>query len=366
MNALAELSEEFSQKYKQYNMNILIIKFGALGDVIRTSYILPGLFKKCDNPKIYWITAPESFDLLRFNPYIYTIMTPNFNMHHLKGILFDLVISLDDEREVLKTIESIDYKELFGAYLSDNQPAYTGSASAWFNMGLISRFGKATADKLKKENTREHNEILAEMLGIEINGPIFFNSPLIEKRMSKRFNDAYFNNGINSSAGARWVSKQLSMYETITLIEKLLSLKAAGKQTCIYLLGGEEEQERHAAIKKAIASERLIDSGTDNSLLEFAAIIKHCDYVITTDSLALHLAISQKVRNLSFFAPTSSEEIGTFGTGVKIASLSDDYCSYRTDADNSTITATRLFDKMTEHLRAHSVTAIWEAKEKKN
>ncbi len=351
-------SSLFLEKNKQFKMNILIIKFGALGDVIRTSYILPGLFKKYDNPKVYWITAPESFDLLRFNPYVDTTMTPDFNMYRLKGRLFDLVISLDDEREVLKTIESIDYKELCGAYLSDNQPTYTGSASAWFDMGLISSFGKATADKLKKENTREHNEIFSEILGIEINEPIFFNSPLIEKRIAKLFNGAYFNLGINSSAGSRWVSKQLPIDETITLIEKLLSLQVAGKQTCVYLLGGREEQERHALIKKAIASDRLIDSGTDNSLLEFAAIIKHCDYVITTDSLALHLAISQKVRNLSFFAPTPSEEIGTFGRGVKIASLADDYCSYRKDADNSTITATRLFDKMLEHLHVTRLRAL--------
>ena len=57
-------------------MNILIVKFGALGDVIRTSYILPGLYKKYDKPNIVWLTSPTSFDFIQFNPYITEVVTP--------------------------------------------------------------------------------------------------------------------------------------------------------------------------------------------------------------------------------------------------------------------------------------------------
>jgi heptosyltransferase-2 len=53
---------------------------------------------------------------------------------------------------------------------------------------------------------------------------------------------------------------------------------------------------------------------------------------------------------LGFFAPTSSAEIGVFNTGVKVESLSNDYCSYRPDADNSTITAKRILDAFNKHI----------------
>jgi len=328
---------------------ILIIKYGALGDVIRTSYILPGLHRKYGNPKIVWMTKPESFALLRFNHYISEIITPYCKTDLLR-LPFDLVISLDDEIEILKHIENLDYKELRGSYLYDGMPGYTSNSAEWFDMGLISRFGKVSADELKKLNTREHNEILASMLDIAIKEPIFFNSSVMEERVGRHFKRNYFVIGLNSGAGSRWPSKQMPVKETIALIRQLLEAEIENKKTTIYLLGADEEKERHKTIKNAIASERLVDTGTDNSLLEFAAIIKCCDYIITSDSLALHLAISQKVRNLSFYAPTSAAEIGTFGTGVKVKSLSPDYCSYRKYADNSTITAERVLQTMKIHL----------------
>ena len=135
------------------------------------------------------------------------------------------------------------------------------------------------------------------------------------------------------------------------LVEKLLSMRIDGQKTCVYLLGGAEEERRHSEIKGSVISERLADTGNQNSLLEFAAIIKNCDYVISSDSLALHLAISQGVRSASFYAPTSAAEIGTFGTGVKIISQADDYCSYKRNADNSSITADRIVAAVKLHLR---------------
>ena len=327
-------------------MKILIVKLGSLGDVVRTSYVLPGLYRKYNNPKISWLTSPASLDLLRFNPYISELLVSGAS---LTDKPFDLVVSLDDEKEALSYIDAIKYGALVGASFKDGRPVYSDNAAEWFDMGLISRFGKERADELKKLNTREHNEILADMLGIEINGPIFFNSPLMEKRMSRSFSDSYFNIGINSGAGSRWSSKQMELDETLKLIKELIEMEINEKPTRIYLLGGKEEARRHSFIKEAIASDRLIDAGTDNSLLEFAAIIKCCDYVITSDSLALHLAISQKVGNLSFYAPTSAAEIGTFKTGVKVISLSADYCSYKKEADNSSITTERIMAAFMTH-----------------
>jgi len=330
--------------------NILIVKCGSHGDVVRTSYVLPGLSKKYNPSRIYWLTSGSSFDLLRYNPYVEELCTPEFNQTRLRGVTFDLVFSLDDEVDALRSFEGLRFRRIVGALPGGGQAAYTEDSAPWFDMGLISRFGKERADDLKKENRREHNEILASMLDIEIRTPRFYNSSLIEKRMSRSFRNGFFKVGLNSGAGSRWPSKRLPMAETIRLVDELLSMKIGGRETCVYLLGGAEEAARHEEIRRAVPSERLVDTGNENSLLEFAAIIRHCDYMISSDSLALHLAVSQGVRNASFYAPTSAAEIGTFGTGVKVLSQSDDYCSYRGDADNSTITARRILDAMKGHL----------------
>jgi len=330
---------------------ILLIKFGALGDVIRTSYALPGLWEKYGSPTIYWFTSPDSLELLRFNPYVAHILTTQQNVYRrLSETTFDLVVSLDDELEILKEMGSLRYRTLVGAFLDNGTPAYTDSSAEWFDMGLISRFGKEKADSFKKQNTREHNQILESMLGVTIERPFFFNSGTIEEAASCRFDRRYFNIGLNSGAGSRWASKQLPLGETIELVNRLISQPVDGRKVRVYLLGGEEEAARHTAIREAVKSPDLVDTGGDNTLLEFAAIIKSCDYVISSDSLALHLAIAQGVQNLSFYSPTSGAEIGTFGTGVKVTSLADDYCSYRQDADNSTITAARVLEAFLSHL----------------
>jgi heptosyltransferase-2 len=332
---------------------ILVVKFGALGDVVRTSFILEGLYKKYPLAKIYWLTSDKSFELLRFNPFIDHLITPSLNIEILNGICFDLIISLDDEIEILRLVSSIKHKKIVGAFLDlYGNPIYDEQSSLWFDMGLISKYGKRKADILKKKNKLTHKQIMEAILNIKIYRPFFFNSSIIENKMGKLFDKSFFNIGLNSGAGERWISKQLPLNETTKLIKKLLIQKVADKKTIIYLLGGENEQKRHKIILNEIRNKNLRDIGSKNSLLEFAAIIKHLDYVISSDSLALHLAISQKIPNLSFFAPTSANEIETFGTGVKVRSLSADYCSYKADADNSTLTAERIFEVFKSHIEA--------------
>ena len=54
--------------------NILIVKHGALGDVVRTSYFANSL-KYEKKVKIYWLTSPHCLDLLNCNPNIDYIVT---------------------------------------------------------------------------------------------------------------------------------------------------------------------------------------------------------------------------------------------------------------------------------------------------
>ena len=51
-----------------------------------------------------------------------------------------------------------------------------------------------------------------------------------------------------------------------------------------------------------------------------------------------------------FFTVTSSAEIDNFGNGCKIISDSPDYCSYKNNADNSTITSEKLFNALLQSM----------------
>jgi heptosyltransferase-2 len=73
----------------------------------------------------------------------------------------------------------------------------------------------------------------------------------------------------------------------------------------------------------------LVDTGCDNSLLEFAAIVDLCDLVVTADTLALHIATALEKKIVALFGPTSISEIELYGRGIKLSSPDGCKCFYR-------------------------------------
>ena len=347
---------------------ILIIKTAALGDVLRTTAILPGLAAQHPGARIVWVTAASAVDLVRTHPLVSEVVAIDTRSsasvdtvrERLLPTRWTRVISLDDEEPLCALASALQADELNGAFMrKDGQRAYTSDVAPWFDMGLLSVHGKAAADRLKIVNQKSQPQIYAEMLGIGVGKP-----ELHLPRAAIEFADAFAertqlaNNGpvigLNTGAGGRWVSKQLSVERTIDLAGSL-ARDLAGRVTFV-VFGGESESARNRAILAGMALDprkpRAIDAGTENTLFEFAALVARCDLLITSDSLALHMAIAQGVQVVSFFAPTSAAEIELYGQGEKVVSTASDYCSYKPDADNSSITVERLLEAVLRQLDA--------------
>lgn len=330
---------------------ILIIKHGALGDVVRTSYMIEPLLNKFNNNvDIYWITQDNAIDLLRFHPFIDNIISvaqlEDFKIKNsLICLEFFWVISLDDEKESCGIVSELKYKKLSGSYVASNGNVdYTADVALWFDMGILSKYGKERADKLKKENRLTHSQIFSKMFEINIDRPSFYNSSFIEHKAAH----TYLLNkkkriGLNLNAGKRWKSKALVLVEAIGLAEKLQD-----DFDEVLILGGLDDYENNTVIYKSCINRTRLILCEPSTLLEFAAIIKHLDVLVSSDSLALHLAISQNVKTVSFYAPTSAAEIEVFGNGKKVISSASDYCSYKHNTDNSTITAKLILEKLGE------------------
>ncbi|MDP3766157.1 MAG: glycosyltransferase family 9 protein [Nanoarchaeota archaeon] len=311
-------------------MNILIIKLGAIGDVIRTTSVLPGLKAKYKNCKIDWVTKKGSFDVLKNDNLINGAYIIDDD---LKDKKYDLIINLDDEHEACKLASKINPKNIIGSYLENSKRTYTKNSSLWFDMGLISRLGKQKADSLKAKNKKTYQEIMYKILGLQYKKqePILTLSKK-ELKFGKKFAQKHsiknsdFIVGINTGAGGRWEDKKLSVEETAELINKL---NKRLKNINILLFGGPEEKERNEKIKK-LAKTRLIDAGCGNSLMEFASLVNLCNVIVTSDSLALHIGISLKKKIVCFFYPTSASEIELYSRGIKIIGNGKSYCSYET------------------------------------
>jgi heptosyltransferase-2 len=257
---------------------------------------------------------------------------------------FDWVISLDDELQACSLLRGITWKKLTGAYLRNNLVDYSEDASTWFDMGLISHLGKEKADALKKLNQETHDQIFAKILGIEAPEPLFYNDPSETKAALELLegNTGHLV-GLNLSAGNRWLNKRLGQAEAEILAKKLIN---AGFP--LLLLGGIDD----AAYNEWLSRETGCPVLPFVSLEVFAAVIGQLKAIITADTLAMHLAIAQQIPSVSFFAPTSAAEINTFGKGLKVISTAPDYCNYRSNADNSTITADRLFEAFMQLLKS--------------
>ena len=337
---------------------ILIIKTGALGDVLRTTSILPGLRTAFPDAEIAWVTAPGALELLETNEEIDTLLSVDPRDadavaalgDELAGDEWDWVISLDDEDPLCALATRLGTHKLSGAHHdATGVRVYSDDTAPWFEMGLLSVHGKAEADRRKLTNTRSHPAIYAEMLGIEMGQPEF-ELPLESMEFAARFAadrellDVEFLIGLNTGAGGRWTSKALPEDRVIELAG-LLAAKLDGK-TAFLVLGGPDESERNARLLAELeaAGHRGVDAGTDNGLADFGGLVDLCDLLITSDSLALHIAVAGDVPLVAFFAPTSAAEIELYGLGEKVVSTGPDYCSYRPDADNSSVTAARVAD----------------------
>lgn len=327
-------------------MQILIIKHGALGDVVRTSYFAAALRRRHGKAlTLTWITAPSARPLLQFNPHVDRLVT---DFAECRGTRFDHVYSLDDEVEVVRAASALDYRAITGAFLDPaGQRVYTDDAREWFDMGLLSRFGKDRADEIKRTNTRSHGQIFSAMFGVDEVTPTFHGDPDLASWARTWRGSAAPMIGINPFAGGRWPAKELLPQELDALVSALLDgPDGVGPKGRLVLLGAGADHDKNRALADRMRADRILVPNTDDSVLRLAAIIGALDYLITSDSLAMHLAIGQRIPFLAFFSPTSAAEIDTFGFGVHVVSTASDYCSYRKDADNRSITAARLLEAM--------------------
>ena len=300
-------------------MKILVIKLAAVGDVLRTTSILPGLKEKYPNSEISWVTKEYPSNLLKNNALIdkMSLIEDKEQINNLKNEEFDLVINLDEEEESCALASQIKTKRMVGAYLKGNKKAYTEDSKEWFDMGLISKYGKERADELKKQNKKTYQEIICNILKIKNSRPILnLNQEELKFAEDFKIKKGIGNNdyviGLNTSAGKRWQLKRLSLKKTIELAEKIKEQLNAK----LILFGGPEEKERNEKIKGAL-KDKIIDAGHNNSLLEFAALINLCNILITSDSLALNIGVALKKNVIAFFGPTSATEIGLYGNGKK-------------------------------------------------
>ena len=292
-------------------MQILIVKLGATGDVVRTTTLLHVL-----NDEIHWLTSDLNVVMLKGSSKIKEII-PWRRRQELLVRHFDIVINLEDDREAAELIRKLDYEDLFGAYLNDSGVmAYTENLNAWFDLSLISRFGRKRADELKLKNRKTFQDLLFRGLGFSFEGQAYH---LPAPEPTNLQGDI----AIASDSGAVWPMKKWAYYDEL------------------------KTELDHSGFKVNSLPMR-------STLNEHIQDVQNHRYLISGDSLPMHIALGSGIKCLSIFICTSPWEIYDYGLQKKIVSPLLDKYFYKRDNNPEAVESIKLeevFNTVIEHFK---------------
>jgi heptosyltransferase-2 len=261
-------------------MNVLLIKLGATGDVVRTTPLL-----RCLDGPVTWVTASRNISLLQNlpeSPAHFTALTWE-QRSMLEGKSFDLVINLEDDVETASLVHSVRAGRLFGAYADGSgRMAYTPDARSWFDLSLISVYGRSRADALKFLNRESYQKLIFEGLGYTFSGERYLLPPSPDTNLRGDV-------AIASEAGPVWPMKKWAHFEWLR-----------------------KELESRGA--------RVNYLPTRPTLLEHLADVRGHRVVVSGDSLPMHLAIGSGIPGIAIFTCTSPWEIYDYGILTKLVS----------------------------------------------
>jgi ADP-heptose:LPS heptosyltransferase len=258
-------------------LNVLIIKLGATGDVVRTTPLIHRLFDT-----ITWVTAAKNKVLLqgvRENVRCFSWE----ERERARGTHYDLAINLEDTLDVAVFLKTVTCGSLFGAYAdSANSLRYTEKSAQWFDLSLISAYGKEEADKRKFQNRKTYQEMIFAGLGFHFTGEPYFLPRSIETGLSGDV-------AIAADSGPVWPMKKWAYYDE-------LKQELEGEQLSVNVL-----PER-------------------SSLLEHLSDVRNHRCLVGGDSLPMHFALGTRTPCVTVFTCTSPWEIYEYGLQKKIIS----------------------------------------------
>jgi len=293
-------------------MNVLIVKLGATGDVVRTTPLLRRL-----SGSITWITAAKNAVLLD---------GLSDNSRHFSweararalDISYDLAINLEDTLEVALFLKTVRPAEIFGAYADSSQRlSYTNNSKCWFDLSLISFHGRQEADRLKLLNRETYQELIFGGLGLNFAGKTYLLPEPIETGLSGDV-------AIAADAGPVWPMKKWAYY------------------------GELKRQLEDSGLIVNVLPDR-------SSLLQHLADVRNHCCLVGGDSLPMHFALGTGTRCVTLFTCTSPWEIYDYGIQKKIVSPLLEEFFYKRGYDKRATTAIsvdEVFDAVMNQLEA--------------
>ncbi len=317
--------------YAKSEHKILIIKLGAIGDVIRTTPLIKPIRDKYPNSKIYWLTytpdvIPSEIDyVLKYNFESVTL---------IQNIEFDFSVNLDKDREACALFNTVKSKVKKGFILKNGLTAPADKdAKAKFLTGVF--------DDLNKLNTKHYLEEIFEICGFNYNGEKYILNSFDDFGKDWEIDSNKKIIGFNTGCGGRWSSRLWKTENWIELAKMLINNNFE-----VILLGGEQEDLKNKEIAKLSGAKYF----GYYQLPTFINLLNRCNLIVTAVTMAMHITLALNKKIILFNNIFNKNEFHLFGLGEIVEPTKECKCFYSGKCKNAeyfcmdTITPNTVFE----------------------
>lgn len=289
--------------YKPWDKKILIIKLGAMGDVIRTTPLVVRYRKMYGDVHFTWLTL---FPDVLPKENVQEIYTPEaFALLKIKGRHYDIAINLDKDEEACMLLDQVDANEKYGFSWKDGHlSAATPAANHKIMTGLF--------DHISIKNTKSYLEEIFEICHLDFQKEEYllnYNKKIAEDWKEKFAKKAEGRKivGLNTGCGNRWLTRLWPDEYWEQFINSLDQTKVLP-----ILLGGPQENEKNTQLAEKTGAWY---PGTF-PLETFISLTANLDAVVTQVSMMMHIAVGHKTPMVLMNNIFNKHEFEMYGRGV--------------------------------------------------
>ncbi len=296
------------------NKKILVMKLGAMGDVMRTTPLLRKIRKIYPGSHISWLTHyPEVVRRNVDNVYAFTLK----DILVLLSTSFDVLYNLDKDSEVCALANMIKATAKRGYCLEDGRcaPADDAARHKWLT-GLF--------DDVSKRNTKSYPEEIFEICGFRFENERYLLDMGVET-YPNNLKKKKFLIGLNTGCGSRWKSRLWPDEYWV----RLAGMLTDSERDAIFL-GGPDEDAKNRRMAEATGSAYP----GHFSIGTFQSIVGQCDLIVTGVTMALHVAIGLNKKIVLLNNVFNRNEFELYGLGVILEPELDCTCYYSPVCEN--------------------------------
>ena len=303
-------------EYAPAGTRILLINLDAMGDVARTTALLPALKRKYPESHITWLTLKPCGAILAHNPLVDEVLFygPETTLE-LEPREFDVVCNVDKSRRSGAVAQRVQASARFGF-----------GVNAWgaivpLNPEAGYQYQTGLDDELKFfGNRKNEQQMLAETMMVKYRRDRYVleltdaERQFVAERRRHWGLDGHLVVGLNTGCSELYPYKKLPVEQQARLGDELTRRHPEVK---VVLLGGPEDRERNPEVAR-LAEAAVVETPCDEGLRRGILYTELADVVVSGDSLGMHLAIGLGKRVVAWFGLSCDQEIDFYDRGEAV------------------------------------------------